>query len=347
MANSHENDDTIRSKLALLQLADELNSVTKACSIMGYSRDSYYRFKKLHDTGGKLALKNLDRRKPMHKNRVSIDIEKQVVEIALDYPNYGQEKAAKLLSGRKVSISASGVRAVWKRHDLESKPKRLKALHAKVEQEERELTEEQRKHIEQLHALKNNQSELDTYYPGYIGVQDTLYIGNISRVGEVYQQTFIDSYSKFTIVHLYLEKTVKSSIDMLENNILPWYKGNNITLEQMLTDRGAEFYGHSQDGDKYQQLLKQLKIDHIKMRAYNSPEVNGICARFHKVQQTGFYEPMLHSQRFYSLQELESELQKWITIYNTQTPHQERYCFGKTPMETLINSIHLTKTVNG
>jgi len=343
MAKSHGNDDTIRSKLALLQLAEELNSVTKACSIMGYSRDSYYRFKKLYDTGGKLALKNLDRRKPMHKNRVSEDIEKQVVEIALDYPNYGQEKAAKLLQGRKVSISASGVRAVWKRHDLESKTKRLKALHAKVEQEERELTEEQRKHIEQLHALKQDQSELDTSYPGNIAVQDTLYIGNISRVGEVYQQTFIDSYSKFTIVHLYSEKTVNSSIDMLDKHILPWLKKMNLNLEQMLTDRGAEFYGHSNDGDKYQRLLKHLNIEHIKMRAYNSPEVNGICARFHKVQQTGFYEPLLHSQRFYNLQELESELQKWVNVYNSETPHQERYCFGKTPMETLLNSIHLAK----
>ncbi len=343
MAIQQDSDDAIRSKLALLQLVDELNSVTKACAMMGYSRDSYYRFKKLYDTGGKLALRNLNRRKPMHKNRVSAEIEKQVVEIGLDYPNYGQEKAARLLQARNVAISASGVRAVWKRHDLESKTKRLKALHAKVEQEKRELTKEQRKHIERLHLISQDQSELDTAYPGNIGVQDTLFIGNIPRIGDVYQQTFIDAYSKVAIAHLYLEKHVNSSIDMLNNYVLPWFKKKQLKLEQLLTDRGAEFYGKSQNGDHYQQLLSRLSIEHIKMRAYNSPEVNGICARFHQGQQTSFYEPLLHSQRFYNLSELEEALQKWITTYNTEMLHQERYCFGKTPMETLLNSLHLAE----
>ena len=344
-----DNDNEIRSKLALIQLVEELKSVTKACAIMGYSRDSYYRFKKLYETGGKLALKNLDRRKPMPKNRIAAAIEKQVVEIALDYPNYGQEKVARLLQARSVDISASGVRSVWKRHDLESKTKRVKALHAIVEQEERALTSEQRAHIEQLHQLTQNQSELDTAYPGNICVQDTTYIGNILNVGDVYQQTFIDAYSKVVIAHLYVEKNVESSIDMLKKHVLPWFVSNNITVEQLLTDRGAEFYGKSHGGEKYQALLKSLNIDHIKMRAYNSPEVNGICARFHTIQKSSFYDTLLRTSSFENLAELETALQEFIRFYNDKIPHQERYCFGKTPMATLVDSLHLInelKTTN-
>jgi len=336
-----DNDNEIRSKLALIQLVEELSSVTKACKIMGYSRDSYYRFKKLYETGGKLALKNIDKRKPMPKNRISTAIEKQVVEIALDYPNYGQEKVSRLLQARQVDVSASGVRSVWKRHDLESKKKRLKALHAKVEQEERSLTSEQRIHIEHLHQISQNQSELDTNYPGNICVQDTVYIGNILNIGEVFQQTFIDAYSKVVIAHLYLTKDVESSINMLKKHVLPWFVNKNITVEQLLTDKGAEFYGKSHNGEKFQILLKSLSIEHIKMRAYNSPEVNGICARFHSQQKSAFYDKLLRTTSFNNLAELEEKLQEWVVEYNEETPHQERYCFGKTPISTLHDSLHL------
>ena len=336
-------DDTVRSKLALLQLADELSSVTKACDIMGYSRDSYYRFKKLYDSGGELALRNLDRRKPMLKNRTSPEVEKEVVEIALDYPNYGQEKVARLLQARDIKISASGVRAVWKRHDLESKNKRLKALHAKVAQDQRQLTDEQRSSIEKLHQLNQNQTELDTAFPGNLGVQDSYYVGYIPTIGDVYQQTFIDAYTKVAMVNLYLNKHASSSIHMLNGKVLPWYQQHKLTIKQILTDRGAEFYGAAHDGDLYQKALQEKSIEHIKMRAYNGPEVNGICARFHTLQKNEFYDLALRAKSYQSLSELNEDLQKWVEFYNSEMPHQERYCFGKTPLETLKQSLHLAQ----
>ena len=336
-------DDTVRSKLALLQLADELNSVTKACDIMGYSRDSYYRFKKLYDSGGELALRNLDRRKPMLKNRTSPEVEKEVVEIALDYPNYGQEKVARLLQARDIKISASGVRAIWKRHDLESKNKRLKALHAKVAQDQRKLTDEQRCSIEKLHQLSQNQTELDTAYPGNLGVQDSYYVGYIPTIGDVYQQTFVDAYTKVAMVNLYLNKHAKSSIHMLNEIVLPWYQQQSLPIEQVLTDRGAEFYGAAHDGDLYQKALHDKSIEHIKMRAYNGPEVNGICARFHTLQKNEFFDLALRAKSYQSLEELNDDLQKWVDTYNSEMPHQERYCFGKTPLETLKQSQHLAQ----
>ena len=331
----------IQPKMGLLKLAEKLGNVSEACKVMGYSRDSFYRFQKLYEEGGELALKEISRSKPLLKNRIEKEIENIVVAYAVEQPAHGQQRASNELLKRGTTVSASTIRCVWLRHDLQTFQKRLKALEAKVAQDGLILTDAQVAALEKKKEEQQSKGEIETHHPGYLGAQDTYYVGYIKGVGKIYQQTFIDTYSRVAFAKVYDRKNALVAADMLNDKVLPFYQEQGVDLLRILTDRGTEYCG-LREHHQYQLYLTIEDIDHTKIKA-KSPQTNGICERFHRTMQDEFYAIAFRKKIYTSIEEMQNDIDQWIGLYNNERTHSGRYCFGKTPMQTFRDSKELAK----
>lgn len=309
------NQNVIRHKIGLLNLAAELGNVSKACKVMGLSRDTFYRYQNAVAEGGVEALFDSNRRKPNPKNRVEEATETAVLAYAIEQPAHGQVRASNELRQRGIFVSPSGVRSIWLRNDLASFRQRLAAL--------------ERKQDDDL-----AHGEIETAHPGYLGSQDTFYVGTIKGVGRIYQQTFVDTYSKVAMAKLYTTRTPITAADLLNDRVLPFFAEHGMGIIRMLTDRGTEYCGKPETHD-YQLYLALNDIEHTKAKARH-PQTNGICERFHKTILQEFYQVAFRRKLYLSLDELQADLDAWLAYYNNARTHQGKMCCGRTPVQTLI-----------
>jgi len=227
------------------------------------------------------------------------------------------------------------MRSIWLRHKLENFKCRLKALEAKVANEGIALSDEQIAALERKHEEDVACGEIETAHPGYLGAQDTFYVGNLKGVGRIYQQTFIDTYSKVVHCKLYTTKTPITAADILNDKVLPFYASHGLPVLRILTDRGTEYCGKVEQHD-YQLYLAINDIDHTKTKAM-SPQTNGICERFHKTILQEFYQVTFRKKLYGDLDTLQKDLDEWLVYYNNERTHQGKMCNGRTPMETLLS----------
>ncbi|MCG7586831.1 helix-turn-helix domain-containing protein [Photobacterium sp. OFAV2-7] len=335
-------DGMVKSKLAFLRLAEELGNVSKACQIYGYSRDSYYRMKKLYETGGEAALVDQTRDKPLLRNRVTKEIQHKLLELTFEQPEIGQKKMSEVLSAQGYPISPNGVRSVWLRYDLETKVKRITALKVKADRGEYVLSDKQLNAINVLaDNLVNEQGQLATKAPGDLLIQDCIKFDAFPNIEPLYLHIAIDSYSRYVFANFSHINDSESVTQFFLNKVKAKLETFNISINRMLTDRGTEFLG-GKVNNHYQNALADLGIKHLKIKAYNSSKINGLCFEYYQYILAHFYTQAARNHQIHTIEDLEKVFQEWLDKDNTEREDTSAYCFGNTHWQTLTDASHLS-----
>ena len=331
----------IKRKLNIIELSEQLCNISEACRRLGVSRRHYYDIKTALEETGVEGLLEKARNKPRIGNRVAPEIEERLLSYSLEYPTQGQARVSNELKKEGVILSPGGIRSIWLRHGLEKSKLRLKRLEKWAAETGNILTENQVRALEKAKEEKEAHGEIDSYHPGFLLGQDTFYVGWIKGIGKIYQQTGIDTYCNVGFAKLYTEKTAVTAADFINDKVLPFFDTHNILLIRVLTDRGTEFCG-IRESHPYQLFLYLNDIEHTKTKARH-PQTNGITERFNQTLLDEFYSVFFRKKVYFSLQEIQTDLDEFMNEYNTQRTNQGKHCKGKTPMETFIEGLDLCR----
>lgn len=324
----------IKQKLSLLQLAEKLNNIRQACNNFGVSRTFYYKIKKRYEQEGLKGLKVKERKRPEMPNQTKKDIEDKIISFSLENPCYGKDRVAIELRLEGIWISVGGVESIWKRHNMQNKKLRIRKLEEYLEKKGFILSKEQ---IDALvvHSQSLKEKHVISYYPGYLLCQDTFEVGYIKGIGKIYMQAVVDTYGSFGFAKLYTNKRAITAADILVDRVFPFYLAVGITILHILTDNGSEYCGDEINHD-YELLLNYYDIKHRRIKVRN-PQTNGFVERFNRTVMEEFFIGAFRMKWYYSIEELQRDLDEWLYHYNFKRGHQGYRVKGKTPAQVLLD----------
>ena len=326
-----------RRKLSLLELASDLGNVSKACRVMGYSRQQFYEIRRNFQTfGAEGLLDRLPGAKGPHPNRLSAEIETAILEHALAHPCHGATRVAQELVLRGIQVSSGGVRGVWQRHNLLTKHERLLRLEKSTAERKLTLSDEQIRLLERF-SPEFRERHIEAPHTGAVVAVDTFFVGVLKGVGKVYLQTAIDCFSRHAWARLYPNKLPLTAVQLMNNDVLPAFEAHGAKIEAVLSDNGREFCGR-EDRHPYELFLQLEGIEHKRTRV-KRPQSNGIVERLHRTLLDEHFRVEGRRTWFETIDEMQTVLDLYIVEYNTKRPHQGRGMNGRTPIAAFTDGI--------
>jgi transposase InsO family protein len=326
-----------RRKLSLLELASELSNVSRACKVMGYSRQQFYEIRRNFQTyGAEGLIDRLPGARGPHPNRVSAEIEQAVLDHALVHPCHGAVRVEQELRLKGLQVSAGGVRGVWQRHDLLTKHERLLRLEKATAERKVELSEEQTRLLERF-SPEFRERHIEAPHTGSLVAVDTFFVGTLKGVGKVYLQTAIDCCSRYAWARLYTNKLPVTAVHLMNNDVIPTFEAHAAKIATVLSDNGREFCGRL-DRHPYELFLQLEEIEHRTTRV-KRPQSNGIVERLHRTLLDEHFRVEGRRTWFETVEEMQTVLDDFLVGYNQRRPHQGRGMNGRTPAQAFVESL--------
>lgn len=340
------NKKIARRKLSLLELASELSNVSKACRIMGYSRQQFYEIRRNYQVyGAEGLLDRLPGPRGPHPNRVDKQVEEAILTYCLDHPTQGCLRVAQQLALKGIQVSSSGVRGVWSRHKLLTKSERLLRLENTVHKQRIKLSDEQIRLLERF-SPEFRERHIETHHTGELVAVDTFFVGTLKGVGRVYLQSVIDCHSRYAWARLYNSKLPVTAVHVLNEDVLPFFEKHRVQVKTILSDNGREYCGRP-DRHPYELFLQLEGIGHRKTKVAR-PQSNGFVERLHRTLLDEHFRIMGRKKWYDSIDEMQKDLETYLHYYNRKRSHQGRNMNGRTPYKAFIDGIEKTpKQENG
>lgn len=331
-----------RRKLSLLELAADLSNVSKACKMMGFSRQQFYEIRRNYQTYGAEGL--IDRmpgaRGP-HPNRVDEAVEAAILEHCLRCPTHGPLRVAQELTLKGVQVSSGGVRGVWSRHDLLTKQERLLRLERSVKEQPFELSDDHIRLLERF-SPEFRERHIETRHTGDLVAVDTFFVGTLKGVGKVYLQSVIDCYSRYSWGRLYTSKLPVTAVHVLNEDVLPFFEEHDARITTILSDNGREFCGRA-DNHPYELFLQLEEIEHRTTKV-RRPQSNGFVERLHRTLLDEHFRIVGRTKWYESVEAMQEDLNAYLQHYNTERPHQGRGMNGRTPYQVFTDGLPKNET---
>jgi len=334
-----------RRKLSLLELARDLQNVSKACKVMGYSRQQFYEIRRNYQTFGAEALVDkLPGARGPHPNRVNAEIEAVILAHSLNFPTHGPLRVSQELALTGLQVSAGGVRGVWNRHNLLSRHDRLLRLERTTREQKLALSDEQVRLLERF-SPEFRERHIEVRQTGELVAVDTFFVGTLKGVGKVYLQSVIDCYSRYAWGRLYTNKLPVTAVHILNNEVLPFFESHACPVKTILSDNGREFCGRP-DRHPYELFLQLESIEHRTTRV-RRPQSNGFVERLHRSLLDEHFRIQGRSKWYESIDQMQADLDEYLAQYNNKRPHQGRNMNGQTPYAVFKKGLPKTATTQG
>jgi len=326
-----------RRKLSLLDLAAEMGNVSKACKIMGYSRQQFYEIRRNYQTfGAEGLLDRLPGPKGPHPNRVEEQVETAILAYSLSHPTHGPLRVAQNLALSGIQVSSSGVRGVWSRHNLLTRNERLLRLERTVREQSLELSEAQVRLLERF-SPEFRDRHIEAEHTGSLVAVDTFMVGSLKGVGRVYLQSVIDCHSRYAFGRLYTSKLPVTAVHVLNEDVLPFFEEHSARIETILSDNGREFCGRP-DRHPYELFLQLEGIEHRTTKV-RRPQSNGFVERLHRTLLDEHFRIQGRQKWYESVEEMQTDLDGYFRHYNHERPHQGRNMNGRTPYAVFLEGL--------